>query len=32
MKIVLGWKRFVIYMLFTMAFAWGTCMIVDLFI
>ena len=32
MKIVLGWKRFIIYILFTMAFAWGTGMIVDLLI
>ena len=30
MKIVLGWRRFVIYILFTMAFAWGTGMIVNL--
>ena len=30
MKIVLGWRRFIIYILFTMAFAWGTGMIVDL--
>ena len=30
MKIVLGWKRFIICILFTMAFAWGTGMIVDL--
>jgi len=30
MKIVLGWRRFVIYLLFTIAFAWGTGMIVNL--
>ena len=30
MKIVLGWKQFILYILFTMAFAWGTGMIVDL--
>ena len=30
MKIVLGWKRFIIYILFTMVFAWGTGMIVNL--
>ena len=29
-KIVLGWKRFALYLLFTMAFAWGTGMIVNL--
>ena len=32
MKIVLGWKRFMIYLLFTMAFAWGTGMIVNLLV
>ena len=32
MKIVLGWKRFVLYILFAMAFAWMTGMIVDLLI
>ena len=32
MKIVLGWKRFLIYLLFTMAFAWGTGIVVDLLI
>ena len=32
MKIALGWKRFIIYILFTMAFSWGTGMIVDLLI
>ena len=32
MKIVLGWKRFIIYILFTLAFAWGTGMIVNLLI
>ena len=32
MKIVLGWKRFILYILFSMAFAWCTGMIVDLFI
>ena len=30
MKIVLGWKRFALYLVFTMAFAWGTGMIVNL--
>ena len=30
MKIVLGWKRFILYILFSMAFAWCTGMIVDL--
>ena len=29
MKIVLGWKRFILYLLFSMFFAWGTGMIVD---
>ena len=29
-KIVPGWKRFIVYILFTMAFAWGTGMIVNL--
>ncbi len=28
MKIVLGWRRFTLYILFTMVFAWGTGMIV----
>ena len=32
MKIVLGWKRFIIYILFTMVFAWTTGMIVNLLI
>ena len=32
MKIVLGWRRFILYILFTMAFAWGTGMIVNLLI
>ena len=32
MKIVLGWKRFIAYILFTMAFAWETGMIVNLLI
>ena len=32
MKIVLGWRRFVLYILFTVAFAWVTGMIVDLLI
>ena len=32
MKIVLGWRRFVIYILFTMAFSWGTGMIVNLLV
>ena len=30
MKIVLGWKRFFLYFLFTMAFSWCTGMMVDL--
>ena len=30
MKIVLGWKRFILYILFSMAFSWCTGMIVDL--
>ena len=30
MKIVLGWKRFAAYMLFAMAFAWGTGVAVNL--
>jgi len=30
MKIVLGWRRFVLYLLFTMAFAWGTGVLVNL--
>ena len=28
----LGWKHFIIYMLFTIAFAWGTGMIVNLLV
>lgn len=32
MKIVLGWRHFIIYVLFTMAFAWGTGMIVNLLV
>ena len=32
MKIVLGWKRFVIYMLFVMIFAWMTGLIVDILV
>ena len=32
MKIVLGWRRFIVYILFTMAFAWGTGTIVNLLI
>lgn len=32
MKIVLGWKHFIIYILFTMAFSWGTGMIVNLLV
>ena len=32
MKIVLGWRHFIIYILFTMAFAWGTGMIVNLLV
>ena len=32
MKIVLGWRRFIVYILFTAAFAWGTGMIVNLLI
>lgn len=31
-KIVLGWKRFLLYILFSMAFAWGTGMVVDILI
>ena len=31
-KIVLGWKRFILYILFAMAFAWCTGMAVDLLI
>ncbi len=30
MKIVLGWRRFVLYILFTVAFAWATGMAVNL--
>ena len=30
MKIVLGWKRFVLYTVFSMVFAWSTGIIVDL--
>lgn len=30
MKIVLGWRRFILYILFTMAFAWATGMAVNL--
>ena len=30
MKIVLGWRRFLVYRLFTVAFAWGTGMVVNL--
>ena len=30
MKTVLGWRRFLLYLLFSMAFAWGTGMLVDL--
>ena len=29
LKIVLGWKKFLLYILFSMAFAWGTGMIAD---
>ena len=32
MKIVLGWKHFILYILFSMTFAWITGMIVDLLI
>ena len=32
MKIVLGWKRFILYILFSIAFAWCTGMIVDILI
>ena len=32
LRIVLGWKRFLLYFLFTMVVAWGTGMIVDLFV
>nr|AHF24336.1 putative permeases [uncultured bacterium Contig575] len=31
MKIVLGWKRFALYILFAMAFAWGTGVAVNAF-
>ncbi|MBQ1493219.1 MAG: permease, partial [Blautia sp.] len=31
MKIVLGLRRFILYLLFTMAFAWATGMLVDVF-
>ena len=31
-KIVLGWKRFILYILFAMAFTWCTGMAIDLFI
>ncbi|MBQ6121285.1 MAG: permease, partial [Clostridia bacterium] len=31
-KIVMGWKRFLLYILFSMAYAWGTGMIVDLLV
>lgn len=31
-KIVLGWRRFILYILFSMVFAWGTGIIVNLFI
>ena len=31
-KIVLGWKRFLLYLLFSMGFAWATGMIVDLLV
>ena len=32
LKIVMGWKRFLIYLLFSMAFAWCTGMMVDLIV
>ncbi len=32
MKIVLGWKRFLLYLLFSMIFAWGMGMIVDMIV
>ena len=32
MKIVLGWRRFILYILFTMAFAWATGMAVNLIV
>ncbi len=32
MKIVLGWKRFILYILFSMAFAWMTGVIVNLYV
>ena len=32
LKIVLGWRRFILYFLFSMFFAWGTGMITDLFV
>ena len=31
-KIVLGWMRFALYLLFTIAFAWATGMVVNLFL
>ena len=32
LKIVLGWKRFILYLLFVLAFAWATGMLTDLVI
>ena len=32
MKIALGWKHFILYLLFALAFAWGTGMIVNLLV
>ena len=32
MKTVLGWQRFLLYLLFSMAFAWGTGMLTDLIV
>ena len=32
MKIVLGWKRFILYLLFVMIFAWMTGIIVDILV
>ena len=31
MKIVLGWKRFLLYLLFAMVFSWCCGMLVDVF-
>jgi hypothetical protein len=32
MKIVLGWKKFLLYLLYVLAFAWITGMVVNLVI